>query len=80
MDDGNLQKEKLRYTGTDVDIVLDRLPTACIFDETDGHISFRQRYLARKLICSRGVRVKMLKYCRWRVSIHEKYIYKIRSI
>lgn len=33
---GKLQRVKFRYTGTDVDAVLDRLPTAHILDETDG--------------------------------------------
>lgn len=33
---GKLQRVKFRYTGTDVDAVLDRLPTARILEETDG--------------------------------------------
>lgn len=33
---GKLQKVKFRYTGTDIDAILDRLPTAQILDETDG--------------------------------------------
>jgi hypothetical protein len=33
---GKLQKVKFKYTGTDVDAVLDRLPTAIILDEDDG--------------------------------------------
>lgn len=33
---GKLQRVKFRYTGTDVDAVLDRLPTAHILDETEG--------------------------------------------
>lgn len=33
---GNLQKVKFRYTGTDIDAVLDRLPTAKILDEDNG--------------------------------------------
>ena len=33
---GRLQKVKFRYTGTDIDAVLDRLPTAQILDEEDG--------------------------------------------
>ena len=33
---GKLQKVKFRYTGPDIDAVLDRLPTAQILDETDG--------------------------------------------
>lgn len=33
---GRLQRVKFRYTGTDIDAVLDRLPTARILDESDG--------------------------------------------
>ena len=33
---GKLQKVKFRYTGTDIDAILDRLPKAQILDETDG--------------------------------------------
>ena len=33
---GKLQKVKFRYTGSDIDAILDRLPTAQILDETDG--------------------------------------------
>lgn len=33
---GKLQKVKFRYTGTDIDAVLDRLPTAKILEEFDG--------------------------------------------
>ena len=33
---GKLQKVTFKYTGTDVDAVLDRLPTAKILDEEDG--------------------------------------------
>ena len=33
---GKLQKVKFKYTGTDVDAVLDRLPTGIILDENDG--------------------------------------------
>lgn len=33
---GKLQKVKFRYTGTDIDAILDRLPTAQILDEEDG--------------------------------------------
>ena len=33
---GKLQKVKFRYTGLDIDAILDRLPTAQILDETDG--------------------------------------------
>ena len=33
---GKLQKVKFRYTGPDVDAILDRLPTAVVLDETDG--------------------------------------------
>lgn len=33
---GKLQKAKFRYTGPDIDAILDRLPTAQILDETDG--------------------------------------------
>lgn len=33
---GKLQKVKFRYTGTDVDAILDRLPTAQILDEENG--------------------------------------------
>lgn len=33
---GKLQKMKFRYTGSDVDAVLDRLPTAQIIDEDNG--------------------------------------------
>ena len=33
---GKLQKVKFRYTGPDVDAILDRLPTARIMDEDDG--------------------------------------------
>ena len=33
---GKLQKVKFRYTGTDIDAILDRLPTAKILDEEDG--------------------------------------------
>ena len=33
---GKLQKVVFRYTGTDVDAILDRLPTAQILDEQDG--------------------------------------------
>ena len=33
---GKLQKIRFRYTGPDVDAVLDRLPTAQILDEDDG--------------------------------------------
>lgn len=33
---GKLQKVKFRYSGLDIDAVLDRLPTAKILDEEDG--------------------------------------------
>ena len=33
---GKLKKAKFRYTGTDIDAILDRLPTAKILDEEDG--------------------------------------------
>lgn len=33
---GKLQKVKFKYTGTDIDAILDRLPTAQILDEEDG--------------------------------------------
>lgn len=33
---GKLKKVKFRYTGTDIDAILDRLPTAKILDEKDG--------------------------------------------
>lgn len=33
---GKLQKVKFRYSGTDIDAILDRLPTAQILDEDDG--------------------------------------------
>ena len=33
---GKLQKVKFKYTGPDVDAILDRLPTAQIMDEDDG--------------------------------------------
>jgi predicted DNA-binding transcriptional regulator YafY len=33
---GKLKKVKFRYTGTDIDAILDRLPTATILDEEDG--------------------------------------------
>lgn len=33
---GKLQKVEFRYTGPDIDAILDRLPTAQILDETDG--------------------------------------------
>lgn len=33
---GQLQKVKFKYTGPDIDAILDRLPTAQILDETDG--------------------------------------------
>ena len=33
---GKLQKVKFKYTGPDVDAILDRLPTAQILDEENG--------------------------------------------
>ena len=33
---GKLQKVKFKYTGSDIDAILDRLPTAQILDETEG--------------------------------------------
>jgi hypothetical protein len=33
---GRLQKVKFQYSGTDIDAILDRLPTAEIMDEQDG--------------------------------------------
>ena len=33
---GKLQKVKFRYSGPDIDAILDRLPTAVVLDETDG--------------------------------------------
>ena len=33
---GKLQKVKFKYTGPDVDAILDRLPTAEILDEENG--------------------------------------------
>ncbi len=33
---GKLEKVKFEYRGTDVDAILDRLPTAKILDEADG--------------------------------------------
>lgn len=33
---GKLQKVKFRYTGPDIDAILDRIPTAQILDETEG--------------------------------------------
>ena len=33
---GKLQKVKFKYFGTDIDAILDRLPTAKILDENNG--------------------------------------------
>lgn len=33
---GKLQRVKFRYSGPDIDAILDRLPTAVVLDETDG--------------------------------------------
>ena len=33
---GKLKKVKFRYTGTDIEAILDRLPTAKILNEEDG--------------------------------------------
>ena len=33
---GKLQKIKFKYSGTDIDAIMDRLPTAKVLDETDG--------------------------------------------
>ena len=40
---GKLQKVQFRYTGPDVDAILDRLPTAKILDEEDGAYIIRRR-------------------------------------
>ena len=33
---GRLQNVKFKYTGPDIDAILDRLPTAQVLDEIDG--------------------------------------------
>ena len=33
---GEIQKDKFKYSGTDINAVLDRLPTAKMLDEVDG--------------------------------------------
>ena len=48
---GKLQKVKFRYTGTDIDAILDRLPTAQILDEREGHILSVRKCLVKALIC-----------------------------
>ena len=49
---GKLQKVKFEYSGTDVDAVLDRLPTARIIREEDGrYVIGRRRCLERGLRC-----------------------------
>ena len=46
---GKLQKVKFEYSGTDVDAVLDRLPTARIIKEEDG------RYVIEAEVFGKGI-------------------------
>ena len=48
---GRLQKVKFRYSGADIDAVLDRLPTAQVLAEKEGCISCRQKYSDPELRC-----------------------------
>lgn len=61
---GKLEKVKFRYTGDDIDAILDRLPTAKVLNEEDGFLSYRQKCLGMVLIC--GLRVRELKLKYWR--------------
>ena len=60
---GKLQKVKFRYTGPDIDAVLDRLPTAQILDETDGAYTVSAEVFGKGIamwIKSQGNNVEML--------------------
>lgn len=48
---GKLQKVKFRYSGSDIDAILDRLPTAKVLSEEDGIYTVSAETLVRGLIC-----------------------------
>lgn len=60
---GKLQKVKFRYTGPDIDAVLDRLPTAQILDETDGEYIINAEVFGSGInmwLCSQGSYVELI--------------------
>lgn len=60
---GKLQKIKFKYSGTDIDSVLDRLPTAVILDEQDGIYTVSAEVFGKGIdmwLRSQGDNVKVL--------------------
>mgnify|MGYP000264269866 CR=1 FL=1 len=60
---GKLQKVKFRYSGTDIDAVLDRLPTAQILAEEEGIILSSAEVFGKGIdmwIQSQGDIIKMI--------------------
>ena len=60
---GRLQKVKFKYSGLDIDAVLDRLPTARILDEEDGVYTVSAEVFGKGIdmwIRSQGENVQMI--------------------
>lgn len=60
---GKLQKVKFQYSGSDIDAVLDRLPTAIVLDECDGVYTVEAEVFGKGIamwLRSQGDSVKML--------------------
>lgn len=61
---GKLQKVKFEYSGTDIDAVLDRLPTAVVLDERDGVYTVEAEVFGKGIemwLRSQGEAVKIIK-------------------
>ena len=60
---GKLQKVKFKYSGLDIDAVLDRLPTARILDEEDGVYTVSAEVFGKGIdmwLRSQGENIKMM--------------------
>lgn len=60
---GRLRKVKFKYSGYDIDVVLDRLPTAKILDEKDGIYTIRAEVFGEGIdmwLRSQGDKVQLL--------------------
>ncbi len=63
---GRLQKIKFQYIGTDIDAVLDRLPTAVILDEQDGVYTVSAEVFGKGIdmwLRSQGESVRVINVC-----------------
>lgn len=60
---GKLQKVKFQYSGTDIDAVLDRLPTAQILSEEDGIYTMSAEVFGKGIdmwLKSQGTMIKII--------------------